>query len=112
MDKSVLATRAQQQQYDTEWRRWFHENVTVTSCAAARLRTETGENYRMHIQLTGQARQLPSGATIATLLETEGLAERRVAVEVNGTILPRAQHVTHLLGDGDQIEIVHALGGG
>src|SRR5690606_10077704 len=44
--------------------------------------------------------------------EAEGLAGRRVAVEVNGTIVPRGQHEAHALADGDQVEIVHALGGG
>ena len=66
----------------------------------------------MHIQLNGEPRQLQSGATIATLLEAEGLAERRVAVEVNGTIVPRGQHAAQVLHDDDCIEIVHALGGG
>ncbi len=76
------------------------------------MRAETGENYRMHIQLNGQARQLPADATIVTLLEAEGLAERRVAVEVNGVIVPRARHCQHVLDEGDRVEIVHALGGG
>ncbi len=66
----------------------------------------------MQIQLNGEMRQTEPDTTIATLLACEGLAERRVAVEVNGTIVPRDQHATHLLGDGDHIEIVHALGGG
>ncbi len=66
----------------------------------------------MHILLNGEARQLPPDTSIMTLLETEGLAERRVAVEVNGAIVPRGQHATHALHDGDRIEIVHALGGG
>jgi sulfur carrier protein len=46
------------------------------------------------------------------LLTEEGLAERRVAVEVNGEIVPRSQHGDHQLKDGDVVEIVHALGGG
>lgn len=66
----------------------------------------------MHIQLNGEPRQIRPDTTIATLLTAEGLAERRVAVEVNGTIVPRAQHPQDLLHDGDRVEIVHALGGG
>lgn len=66
----------------------------------------------MNIQLNGQARQAAPHATIAALLTAEGLAERRVAVEVNGTIVPRGQHHAHMLHEGDRIEIVHALGGG
>ncbi len=66
----------------------------------------------MQIQLNGEARQLQPDATIATLLQAEGLAERRVAVEVNGVIVPRGQHEMHQLHDDDHVEIVHALGGG
>ena len=72
----------------------------------------TGDNGQMDIQLNGEARTLDAAATIADLLGIEGLAERRVAVEVNGAIVPRSQHATHVLGDGDKIEVVHALGGG
>ena len=66
----------------------------------------------MHIQLNGETRQTEPETTIASLLACEGLTERCVAVEVNGTIVPRDQHAAHLLGDGDHVEIVHALGGG
>ena len=66
----------------------------------------------MNIQLNGQDRQVAPQMTIAALLGAEGLAERRVAVEVNGAIVPRGQHASHALHEGDHIEIVHALGGG
>ena len=72
----------------------------------------TGDNGQMDIQLNGEARTLAAAATIADLLGIEGLAERRVAVEVNGAIVPRSQHATHVLGEGDKVEVVHALGGG
>ena len=72
----------------------------------------TGDNPRMDIQLNGETRRIPEQATLAVLLEREGLAERRVAVEVNGEIVPRGQHAAHVLQPGDAVEIVHALGGG
>jgi len=71
-----------------------------------------GDNRRMEIQLNGETRRIPEQATLATLLEHEGLAKRRVAVEVNGDIVPRGRHATHALQPGDTVEIVHALGGG
>ena len=46
------------------------------------------------------------------LLAENGLVERRVAVEVNGSIVPRSAHPQHALREGDRVEIVHALGGG
>lgn len=66
----------------------------------------------MDIKLNGQTRQLAAGSTLMLLLQQEGLAERRVAVEINGEIIPRGQHATHVLQEGDRVEIVHALGGG
>lgn len=75
-------------------------------------RDRTGDNTAMEIQLNGQSRTLPPDSTIAALLRAEGLAERRVAVEVNGEIVPRGQHAVHALQSGDRVEIVHALGGG
>ncbi|MFT4257186.1 MAG: sulfur carrier protein ThiS [Pseudoxanthomonas sp.] len=66
----------------------------------------------MDIQLNGEPRQLADGGSIADLLQIEHLAQRRVAVEVNGEIVPRSQHAIRVLAEGDRVEIVHALGGG
>lgn len=66
----------------------------------------------MHITLNGQARELPGATTVIGLLETLGYAGKRVAVERNGEIVPKSQHGQTALADGDQIEIVVAVGGG
>lgn len=66
----------------------------------------------MDIQLNGDALAVADNTTVQALLEQQGLGSRRVAVEVNGTIVPRSRHHDHLLHDGDHVEIVHALGGG
>ncbi len=50
--------------------------------------------------------------SIVGLLEELGLAERRVAVEVNRRIVRRAEHAGHALEEGDAVEIVHFVGGG
>ena len=70
------------------------------------------DNARMDIQLNGEPRTLPPGATLTDLLHGEGLAQRRVAAEINGEIVPRGAHATRVLADGDKVEVVHALGGG
>jgi sulfur carrier protein len=64
------------------------------------------------IALNGAPRDVAPGTTLAALLEAEGLAGRRVAVEVNREIVPRGAHATHALREGDRVEVVHALGGG
>jgi sulfur carrier protein len=66
----------------------------------------------LRLLLNGEPREMPIGADVLALLEHEGLAARRVAVEVNGEIVPRSRHAGHCLADGDRVEIVHALGGG
>lgn len=66
----------------------------------------------VNITLNGEPRQLPQSATVLDLLVAEHLTERRVAVEVNGEIVNRSLHATHVLNEGDVVEIVHALGGG
>lgn len=70
------------------------------------------DNARMDIMLNGEPRQLATPTTVLQLLQLEGLAERRVAIEVNGEIVPRSRHGERALTQGDRIEIVHALGGG
>ncbi|MGC1548756.1 MAG: sulfur carrier protein ThiS [Rhodanobacter sp.] len=66
----------------------------------------------MSITLNGSPYDCTPPITVAQLLDQAGYAGRRVAVEVNLEIVPRSQHATRTLADGDQIEIVHAIGGG
>ena len=66
----------------------------------------------LRIRLNGDPLALPAPCTLAALLADQGLTGRRVAVEVNGEIVPRGRHAEHALADGDVVEIVHALGGG
>lgn len=66
----------------------------------------------MRIQLNGESFELPDGETVAALLTRLDLAGRRVAVELNLDIVPRSQHDSTVLSAGDQVEVVHAIGGG
>lgn len=66
----------------------------------------------MLLLINGQPTDLPPGLTARQLLERMELAGKRVALEVNGEIVPRSSHVAHALKDGDKVEIVHAIGGG
>ncbi|MFK3973053.1 sulfur carrier protein ThiS [Pseudomonas sp. NPDC087358] len=66
----------------------------------------------MHIQLNGESFELPDGETVAALLTRLDLTGRRIAVELNLDIVPRSQHVSTTLAEGDQVEVVHAIGGG
>jgi sulfur carrier protein len=66
----------------------------------------------MQITVNGESTELPEGATAQGLVELLELTGRRLAMEVNGEIVPRSQHATRTLATGDRIEIVHAVGGG
>ena len=66
----------------------------------------------MEILLNGQPCRTREGTTLDELLHEQVLAERRVAIEVNGEIVPRGRHAGHVLLPADRVEIVHALGGG
>lgn len=57
-------------------------------------------------------RELAEPISIATLLDASGYRGRAVAVEVNCEIVPKSRHAQHLVRDGDQVEVVHAIGGG
>jgi sulfur carrier protein len=66
----------------------------------------------MQIVINGQSRELPNGATAADVIELLGLHGKRLAMEINEEILPRSRYPDHTLREGDNVEIVHAIGGG
>ena len=66
----------------------------------------------MQVIINGRSQDLPNGATAADVLELLGLRGKRLAMEINEEILPRSQYPSHTLCDGDNVEIVHAIGGG
>ncbi len=52
------------------------------------------------------------GKTIAEYLSESGYDTKRVAVELNGDILPKAQYDSTVLHNGDSVEVVSFVGGG
>jgi sulfur carrier protein len=66
----------------------------------------------IRLSVNGESRQFPQPLTCAGLIAALGLTGQRVAIECNGEIVPRGRHAEHSLTDGDNIEIVVAVGGG
>ena len=64
------------------------------------------------VTVNGEPREVPDGLTIATLVDELGFAGKRVAIELNGQIVPRSRHLETKVAPADQIEIVVAVGGG
>ncbi|MBA4709059.1 MULTISPECIES: sulfur carrier protein ThiS [Aquitalea] len=66
----------------------------------------------MQLRINGEMKQFAALATVAELVQALELVGKRVAVELNGEIVPRSQHGLAALADGDELEIVVAVGGG
>ncbi|MET0389940.1 MAG: sulfur carrier protein ThiS [Polyangiales bacterium] len=66
----------------------------------------------MRIEVNGEAREVAAGISVSGLLLALGVGDGPVAVERNRDIVPRAQHATTELHDGDVLEVVHFVGGG
>lgn len=66
----------------------------------------------MQIEVNGQPTECAEHATLAQTLHALGYADQRIAVEHNGQIVPRDQHAEVVIGPGDTLEVVHAIGGG
>jgi thiamine biosynthesis protein ThiS len=67
----------------------------------------------VQIQINGEQREFPNPSlALSQLIEELSLAPRRIAVEVNKVMVRRAHWDETRVRDGDQIEIVHFVGGG
>ncbi|HLR81744.1 MAG TPA: sulfur carrier protein ThiS [Paenalcaligenes sp.] len=65
----------------------------------------------MDVIINGETRQIKP-QTLRALLETLDFADKRVAVELNGEIIPKSAHADTTIRAQDRIEIVVAVGGG
>jgi thiazole synthase len=66
----------------------------------------------IEIRLNGEAQKLPASLTVLQLLEHFGLPQERVAVERNRAIVPKAKWESESVDSGDEVEVVHFVGGG
>jgi thiamine biosynthesis protein ThiS len=69
-------------------------------------------NEEMTVVVNGEERQVDGTATALDVLQLLGLDPRTVVVEVNRRIIRRPALADTGLSDGDQIEVVHFVGGG
>ena len=66
----------------------------------------------MRLLVNGEERLVDPSTTVKQLLCSLGLGDTLVAVERNQEVVPRAQHESTRLSDGDQLEVVQFVGGG
>ena len=64
------------------------------------------------IQLNGKKVIIKSNFSILDLLKKYKLANKKIAIEHNGVIVPKTSYKKKYLKNNDQVEIVHFIGGG
>lgn len=65
------------------------------------------------IRVNDAPHPLPAPATIADLVRSLGLADRKgVALAVNDTVVPRGAWPAHALAEGDRVLVIRATQGG
>jgi thiazole synthase len=66
----------------------------------------------IEIRLNGEKQQIPASLSIVQLLDHFDLPKDRVAVERNRSIVPKPEWGSVSVGQGDELEVVHFVGGG
>jgi len=64
------------------------------------------------LRVNGEERTAKVDCTVADLLHELGRDPKKLAVEVNGEVVPRAEQASTVLKPGDVVEIVTLVGGG
>ncbi|WP_269478078.1 sulfur carrier protein ThiS [Hominibacterium faecale] len=64
------------------------------------------------MKVNGEEKKLEQNMILEQFLEGQGYDPKRVAVELNGEILPKSDFKFRELSDADTLEIVHFVGGG
>ena len=66
----------------------------------------------MRLKINGEEKEVAGVSSLADLVDSLAMKADRVAVELNREIVPRAEWAGTRLKDGDELEIVHFVGGG
>jgi sulfur carrier protein len=66
----------------------------------------------LSIRVNGAARAVAPSHSVADLVRDLSLEGKRIAVELNGAIVPRSRYADTRFAEGDRVEIVGAVGGG
>ena len=66
----------------------------------------------IHVRINGESKQVPIRTTLAQLLESFHIDAKTVVVEQNRQVLTRERLPQAPVAEGDEIEIVHFVGGG
>ena len=81
-------------------------------CNQPFFKSQIGKAKMIEIFLNGKTQSVEDNCSVAALIQTLDLKNKRLAVEVNLEIVPRSQFEHQILAAGDKVEIVQAIGGG
>lgn len=66
----------------------------------------------MKLIVNGKNHEAPESQTVRQLVESLGLGNAAVAVELNKEVVPKRAHENTTLNEGDVLELVTLVGGG
>jgi sulfur carrier protein len=84
----------------------------LENLVALETRNSKPQTVSMRLVINGKKQTFGDALSLAQLIEQLGMKGDRVAVELNREIVSRTQWPGRALHDGDQLEIVHFVGGG
>ncbi|HWF46812.1 MAG TPA: sulfur carrier protein ThiS [Bryobacteraceae bacterium] len=86
--------------------------MTERTSVSTQAQAEQKAAQSITVVVNGEVRQFPAPQTVATLLESLGIPDDRVAVEMNKSIVRKRDWAETPAPNGAQIEIVQFVGGG
>ena len=66
----------------------------------------------MQYVLNGESHETPGPLSVHDLLGRFDLRRQRVAVAINGEVVPKSRFAEASIREGDKVEVIHAVGGG
>lgn len=66
----------------------------------------------IEIKVNGERVSIAEPMTVEQVLDTVDVPPNYLAVEVNAHVVPREEYATHVIGSGDELELVTLVGGG
>ena len=67
---------------------------------------------KITIRLNGEPYVIEGDARLTTLIEVLKMKPTRIAAELNRVIIPKADHASITLREGDELELINFVGGG
>lgn len=66
----------------------------------------------LSISLNGEKISLEESTSASQLLQVQRYQSEKIALAINGTFVPRSQYDETILNDGDEVDVIQAVGGG